>query len=177
MMENEKDGNRFLNTLDRFLLGFGKTIAWCNGILIVVIVLQVTLRYGFSSGFVMLEELEWYLYSIAFMFGLSYAATTDAHVRVDLISSRFPIRVKHYIEVFGALFLMLPFIVTVIIHGYAFFLESWIHNERSTAPLGLPWRWAIKAVIPISFGFFGVAILSQTTRSLLFLFGKNHGNK
>lgn len=175
-MENEKSDNRVIDTIDRLLLGLGKTVAWANGILIVIIVLQVTLRYGFDHGLVILEEFEWHLYSLAFMFGLSYAVITDAHVRVDLISNRFPAKVRHGIEVLGALFLMLPFIVAVIVHGYAFFLDSWIHSERSTAPLGLPWRWAIKAVIPISFGFFGLAIISRMTRSLLFLFGKNHGN-
>jgi len=176
-MESTKRKEGSLDRLDNLLLGFGRTMAWANGLLILVIVLQVTLRYGFNNGLVVLEELEWHIYGLSFMFGLSYAVITDAHVRVDLISNRFPEKVRHWIEVLGALFLMLPFIVAVIIHGYQFFLDSWIHSERSVAPLGLPWRWAIKAVIPISFGFFGIAIISRMMRSLLFLFGKSHGNQ
>lgn len=176
MKPNEKKQNP-LDIIDNLILGFGRIVAWANGILVLIIVLQVTLRYGFDSGFVILEELQWHLYSVAFMFGLSYAAITDAHVRVDVLSNRFPVKVKHGIEVAGALFLMLPFIIAVIIHGYSFFLDSWIHSERSNAPLGLPWRWAIKAVIPISFAFFGMAIISRMSRSLLILFGKNYGNQ
>jgi TRAP-type mannitol/chloroaromatic compound transport system permease small subunit len=30
--------------------------------------------------------------------------------------------------------------------------------------LGLPWRWAIKAVIPISFALLGVATISRAIR-------------
>ncbi len=175
-MEPTVKSKRLLDILDGFILRFGKMMAWANGILILVIVLQVTLRYGFESGLVILEELEWHLYGVAFMFGLSYAVVTDAHVRVDLISNRFPAKVRHGIEVVGAIFLMLPFIIAVTIHGYSFFLDSWTHSERSNAPLGMPWRWAIKAVIPVSFIFFGTAIFSQMLRSIRSLFGKNHGN-
>ncbi len=176
-MKSTKRKESTLDMLDNLLLRFGRIIAWANGLLILVIVLQVVLRYGFGNGLVVLEELEWHLYGLAFMFGLSYAAINNSHVRVDLFSQRFPKKVQHSIEVLGALFLMLPFIIAVIIHSYQFFIDSWIHSERSVAPLGLPWRWAIKAVIPISFGLFGVAIISRMSRSLLFLFGKSHGNQ
>ncbi|WP_024336331.1 TRAP transporter small permease subunit [Desulfotignum balticum] len=172
-----KKKNSPLDSLDNLFLGFGRIMAWANGLLILVIALQVTLRYGFNNGLVVLEELEWHLYGLALMFGLSYAVVENSHVRVDVISNRFPEKVRHWIEVLGALFLMLPFIVAVIIHGYHFFLDSWIHDERSVAPLGLPCRWAIKAVIPISFVFFGTAIFLRMTRSLLFLFGNRHGNQ
>lgn len=176
-MKSKNRKKSTLDILDNFILNLGKIIAWANGLLILVIVLQVTLRYGFSNGLVVLEELEWHLYGLSFMFGLSYAAINNSHVRVDLFSNRFPKKVRHWIEVLGALFLMLPFIIAVMIHSYQFFIDSWIHSERSVAPLGLPWRWAIKAVIPISFGLFGIAIISRMSRSLLFLFGKSHGNQ
>ncbi|WP_319524380.1 TRAP transporter small permease subunit [uncultured Desulfosarcina sp.] len=176
-MKSKNRIDSWLDILDNFILNSGKIIAWANGFLILVIVLQVALRYGFNNGLVVLEELEWHLYSLAFMFGLSYAAVNNSHVRVDLFSNRFTKKTQHWIEVLGALFLMLPFIISVMIHSHQFFIDSWIHNERSVAPLGLPCRWAIKAVIPISFGFFGIAIISRMSRSLLFLFGKNHGNQ
>lgn len=152
--------------LDNFILGVGHWLSWANGLLVLVIVLQVVLRYGFGHGLVLLEELEWHLYALAFMFGLSYALTTDAHVRVDLLHGRFPAKAKHWVEVLGTIFLLLPFIWAVLYHSYDFFMDSWVHNEGSAAPLGLPFRWAIKAVIPLSFGMFGLAALSRVIRSL-----------
>ena len=110
------------------------------------------------------------------MFGLSYAVVTNAHVRVDLLHSRFSIRTRMWIELLGGVFLLLPFTVAVVLHGYDFFYDAWIHNERSSAPLGLPWRWAIKAVIPISFGLFGMAVLSRMIRSLIKLIGSQNGD-
>ena len=151
--------------IDEMILKIGRFFAWANGILILVIVLQVTLRYGFSSGMVMLEELQWHLYAVAFMFGLSYALVTDAHVRVDLLHSKLSERTREWIEILGTFFLLLPFIIVIIYYGVEFFQQSWVHNEHSVAPMGLPFRWAIKAVIPLSFALFGLAALSRLIRA------------
>ena len=161
--------------LDSLILILGRFLSWANGLLVLVIVLQVVLRYGFGRGLVLLEELQWHLYALAFMFGLSYALITDAHVRVDLLHDRLPDKAKHWIEVLGTLFLLMPFILAVCYHSYAFFLDSWVHNERSAAPLGLPFRWAIKAVIPLSFGMLGLAAFSRMIRSLQKIFKRADG--
>ena len=161
--------------LDSFILGVGHCLSWANGLLVLVIVLQVVLRYGFGHGLVLLEELEWHLYALAFMTGLSYALVTDAHVRVDLLQGRFSPNAKHWIEVCGTLFLLLPFIAAILYHSYDFFMDSWIHSERSAAPLGLPCRWVIKGVIPLSFGLFALAAISRTIRSLQAIFTSTNG--
>ncbi len=164
--------NGVSGALDRLILGTGRVLAWANGLLILVIVLQVTLRYGFGRGLVMLEELEWHLYSLAFMFGLAYALVTNAHVRVDMLPSRFSPRTREWIEAFGTLLVLMPFIVAVIYYGIEFFWDSWIHHERSSAPMGMPYRWAIKAVIPLSFFLLGLAAFSRLIKAIQFIRGK-----
>lgn len=164
------------DTMDNIVLGFGRFLSWANGILVLVIVLQVTLRYGFGRGLVLLEELEWHLYGLAFMFGLSYALVTDAHVRVDIIHGRFSKRTQAWIEILGILFILMPFIVLLIIYGIEFFYDSWSHHESSSAPMGLCCRWAIKAVIPLSFGMLGFAAFSRLIRAMLSLKRKENGS-
>jgi TRAP-type mannitol/chloroaromatic compound transport system permease small subunit len=164
------------DALDTFILRIGRFLSWANGILILVIVLQVILRYGFGHGLVILEELEWHLYSVAFMFGLSYAIVTNAHVRVDLLYNKFFKRTKEWVEICGTVFLLLPFIVVVIIYGVEFFNLSWIHNERSLAPMGLPWRWIIKGVIPLSFAMFALAAISRVIKAIIVLRRKEYGD-
>lgn len=163
--------------LDGFVINTGKVFAWANFLLIATTILQVILRYGFSNGLVVLEELEWHLYAIAFMFGMPYALITNSHVRVDVIQSRFPVKVREMIDLFGHLFLLLPFIFTVIYFGVEFTEKSWALGERSDAPLGLPFRWAIKSVIPISFSLFGLAAISRIIRSIAIIRGKTDGNR
>jgi TRAP-type mannitol/chloroaromatic compound transport system permease small subunit len=163
--------------IDRYILHFGHILSWANFLLIFVIVVQVTLRYGFGRGMVALEELEWHLYAVAFMFGLSYAVVTDAHVRVDLLSSRMSPSARAWVEIAGILVLLLPFIVIVIIFGWEFFMSSWVRSERSLAPMGLPYRWAIKAVIPLSFIIFGMAALTRLFRAIHELKGPSDAGK
>jgi len=108
-MNATSDKKEAIGAIDRFILRFGHFLSWANFLLIFVIVVQVTLRYGFGRGMVALEELEWHLYAVAFMFGLSYAVVTDAHVRVDLISIRMSTAARAWVEIMGILFLLLPF--------------------------------------------------------------------
>ncbi len=157
------------DAIDNFIRSVGHVVCWVNGLLVFIIILQVVLRYGFNSGIVMLEELQWHLYAIGVMFGISYAQVNDSHIRVDILHLKFSDRTKRKIEVFGILFLVLPFIFVIISHSLDFVFEAWRLNEHSDAPLGLPWRWAIKAVIPVSFSLFAMASISRLIRDTVVL--------
>ena len=77
-----------VDKLNGFVQSIGRVMAWANVILIGIIVTQVVMRYGFNKGMVPLEELMWHFYAVAMMFGLSYAYTTNSHIRVDLLHMR-----------------------------------------------------------------------------------------
>jgi TRAP-type mannitol/chloroaromatic compound transport system permease small subunit len=156
--------NRFSAVLDRIIMSIGHVVMWTNVILIFVIILQVVLRYGFGRGMVALEELQWHLYAIGIMIGASYAQVLDSHIRVDIVHARLSEKWKLRWDLFGTLVLLLPFIFVILDQSVTFTAESFSHAERSDAPLGLPFRWAIKAVIPISFGLLAVATLSRAAR-------------
>jgi TRAP-type mannitol/chloroaromatic compound transport system permease small subunit len=155
--------------IDCFIRKLGNLIAWTYVALVLVIILQVVLRKGFSSGLIIFEELQWHLYAIGVMFGLSYAQVNNAHVRVDLIYGGLRIRNKRIIDIIGILLLVLPFIAVIFIHSLDFVADSWRINESSQSPSGLPWRWAIKAVIPISFGLLALAVVSRLIRDVVLL--------
>jgi TRAP-type mannitol/chloroaromatic compound transport system permease small subunit len=157
------------DAIDRLIQRITLGIGWCFVLLVLVIILQVTLRKGFSHGLIALEELQWHLYAIGVMFGLSYAQTTDAHIRVDLFHSRFKTRSKRLIEILGILCLLLPFIAVIFLHSLDFLHDSWRINESSSAPSGLPWRWLIKGVIPVSFALLALAVLSRLYREVVLL--------
>lgn len=160
--------------IDRFIQHIGLSMAWCYVLLVLVIILQVVLRKGFSSGLIALEELQWHLYAIGVMFGLSYAQTTNSHIRVDLFYSRFRRKTKYIIEILGILLLVLPFITIVFLHSIDFFLEAYRVNESSSSPSGLPWRWLIKGVIPVTFFLLGLAMLSRLYRDATLLLRRDN---
>jgi len=160
----EQVPNKFCDTLDKIILSIGHVVMWTNVILVTVILLQVVLRYGFGQGLVILEELQWHLYAIGIMIGASYAQVLDSHIRVDIIHARLSDKWKMRWDLFGILFLLLPFIIIIFHQSLDFVYESWRVNERSDAPMGLPWRWLIKSFIPISFGMLFVATISRLVR-------------
>ena len=157
------------DVIDRTVTGIGHVIGWANALLILVIIFNVVLRYGFGKGHPAIEELQWHLYALAVMMGVSYAQVTDSHVRVDVVATRLSERTIRFWEIFGILVFVFPFVYVVFWHSLDFVAESYRLNESSDAPLGLPWRWAIKAVIPISFGLLGLAALSRLLRDVAYL--------
>lgn len=161
------------DALDKIVLAVGSVMCWGAAVLIFVIILQVILRYGFGHGLVVLEELQWHLYAVGVMFGLSYAQVKDSHIRVDILHMGLSERTKRKFEIIGIVIFLIPFIWIVFGHSLDFVYDSWRINERSDAPSGLPWRWAVKAVIPLSFGLLTLATLSRLIRDVAFLRRKN----
>jgi len=164
--ETQETRNRFSDIVDDIIRRIGHTLMWANVIVIFVIILQVVLRYGFGHGLVLLEELQWHFYAVAFMFGLSYAVVTDSHVGMDLVYEKISSKWQCRWDIFGILFLLLPFACLIFYYSLDFVHEAWRLNERSVAPQGLPWRWAIKSVLPISFALLVLASISRLIRTL-----------
>ncbi len=170
-MDNTPDtAPRFCQIVDGFILKSGRLIAWLNVLLIVNILVQVLLRYAFSMGLVWLEELQWHLYGAAIMFAISYCITEDSHIRLDLLHQRFSPKTKAVVEVLGILILLFPLYITLFVHGIGFVESALRVHERSESPLGLPYRWIIKAAIPVGMSFVIAASTSRLVRSMAVIF-------
>ena len=109
---------------------------------------------------------------MGFLVGLSYCVVSDTHVRVDVLHTGFSLRKKAWIELFGILFFLLPFIILVVNYAVPFVIRSWEMGEISDAPGGLPYRWAIKSFLFFGFVLLLVAAVARLSRvtSLLFRF-------
>lgn len=111
------------------------------------------MRYLFRSGSIGIQELEWHLFSIIFLIGAAYTLKNDEHVRLDILYRSKLLTDKHraWIDVFGTLFILIPFCLLIIISAWPFVSQAYIHNEASPDPGGLPARWLIKSMIPVGF--------------------------
>ncbi|MCK5097491.1 MAG: TRAP transporter small permease subunit, partial [Desulfobacteraceae bacterium] len=153
----------------------GHIAMWSNGLLVFIIILQVILRYVFNNGLIALEELEWHLYAVGIMTGASYAMVKDVHIRVDLVHSRLSNKTQTIFEIFGILFLLLPFLCVIFHHSLDFVYEAWRLSERSPSPMGLPYRWVVKGLIPFGFGLMILVAMSKITKLFISLRRANHG--
>lgn len=167
LLEHEElDRQPIARALDTFVTTVGHVVMWANIALMAAIIAQVSLRYLFDMNYPKLDEIQWHFYGLTTMVGLSYAMVKDSHVRVDILHMGLRDNVKRGIEIVGILALMVPFLYLMIDQGYDYFAESLRVNERSDSPTGLPARWALKAVIPISFVLLAIAAIARLTHDV-----------
>jgi len=142
--------------------------AWINLLVMFTILVQVTLRYGFHAGEAWVDEFIWHLYAF-FMFGLSYAITTDSHIRVDIVHMKFTKKKQRIIEVLGIVFLIMPFTIIIFDHSVGWVHHSFMANEFSENTTGLPYRWVVKSLLPISLVLIFIASLSELIKNIVLL--------
>lgn len=159
---------RFINALSEWS---GRLIAWLVLLMVGIIVYDVTLRYFFSIGSVRLQELQWHLFALLFLLGAAYTLRHDEHVRVDILyrSRWVNDKGRAWINLFGGVFFLIPFCVLIIYSAWPFVYDAFIHQEGSPDPGGLPFRFLLKAAIPIGFGLLLLQGIAHSLAALLAL--------
>jgi TRAP-type mannitol/chloroaromatic compound transport system permease small subunit len=143
--------NPLSKNIDRCVNFIGEVFCWLWFVLLIVIIVNVALRYVFSKGMIELEELQWYLFAAAWLAGLSYTFISDGHVRVDVLHEGFQFKTQMWVELIGLLVLFMPFVCFIIYFSIPFVELSWVTNERSQSANGLGARWLIKGCLLFSF--------------------------
>lgn len=138
--------------------------------LVLIIVVNVTMRYGLNVNYIWVEEVQWHMYAVGFMFGIGYAVIHDAHVRVDVLASNFKRRTRGWIELLMIVLIILPMCALIIAYGITFVELAYTRGERSAAPNGLGGRWMIKGVIVLAFAYIALAAFARLLRVSAYLF-------
>ena len=156
----------------RFLEGIsersGRWCAWLILAMVGLVAYDVTMRYLFQAGSVALQELEWHLFGMVFLLCAAYTLKHDGHVRVDVIyrSRRVPDHLRALIDLLGSLFFLLPFCTLVIWASWPFVADAFRYQEHSPDPGGLPYRWLLKACIPLGFLLLMLEGVAMSLRAL-----------
>jgi TRAP-type mannitol/chloroaromatic compound transport system permease small subunit len=131
----------------------GRLTSWLLLLLVLVISYDVAMRYLFQSGSVALQELEWHLFALIFLLAGAYTLKHDEHVRVDVFyhSRWMGDRQRAWVDLLGGLFFLLPFCLLLISGSIPFVSNSFGMLEGSPDPGGLPYRFLLKAAIPLGF--------------------------
>ncbi|WP_108659105.1 TRAP transporter small permease subunit [Acuticoccus kandeliae] len=162
----------FVRRIDGLSRAVGRVTALVLPIMMLVIVANVVLRYGFGIGMIEFEELQWHLNALIVMGCLAYAYRDDSHVRVDVVHARLSARGKAWVELVGGVLLLLPFVIGIAYFAWDNFAYSLSIGERSPMPSGLPARFIIKFVLFAGFVLLGLQGLAAIGRSILTLCGR-----
>ncbi len=162
---------RFARALERLVSTVGRLFAWLSLPLAAVIVFDVVTRRFFVLGSTKLQELEWHLHAALFLMLLGYGYLRNAHVRIDVLRERMSPRTRAWVEVFGCLLFLIPYSLLLVYYSVNFWERSFLLGEASAATTGLPYRWIIKAAMPLGFGLLFLAGLAVLLDRLAYLLG------
>jgi len=154
-----------LSRIESFIDAVGKATLYLALAMIALVATNVLLRYAFSFGSVWAQELEWHLLAAVILLGMSYSLQRGDNVRVDVFYANFSARAKFVVNVVSGL-LTLAVAGLFIKLSLAYVAQAYSIGETSADPGGIPFRWAVKGLIPLGFGLLAL----QTVGALLKLF-------
>lgn len=160
------------SAIESFIDTIGRATSWLALIIIVLMTCNVMLRYVFSYGTVWAQELEWHFMGALILFGMSYSLLKDDNVRVDLFYAHYSSKTKFLVDVISLL-LQIGICCVIIWLTLSYVQQSYSIGEISSDPGGLPYRWALKALLPIGYGL----LLIQSVGALLRLCIRHQENK
>lgn len=164
---------RFVKTLTHgassLVRHIGNLSAWLGLALVLVVSFNVLGRYLAGIGSVALQETEWHLMAAAALLGMSYGLNEGGEVRVDIFYEKMPSRMQALVDVISTLLL---FGVAIIIGwlSLAYVQNSYSVNEGSPDPGGLPYRYLLKAVMPVAFLLLAVQAVAMLGAAILRFF-------
>ncbi len=160
-----------MKNIDRINSIIGRAVSWLSLVLVLVIVVDVAMRYIFSITSAASFELEWHLFAVIFLLGAAWTLQEDKHVRVDVFYQRFSKKTQGWINLIGTLGLLLPFCAVAFYESLSFVGSSFSVLETSPDPGGLPARYLVKGAIPAGFLLLGLQGISEALKSIRKIMG------
>ena len=124
----------------------GHHVRWLILAAIAVSAGNAILRKAFDISSNAWLELQWLLFGAAFMLAAAYTLQRNAHVRIDIVSSRLSRRARNVIDLLGHLLFLAPVALILLWLSAPYFVESYVSGEVSSNAGGLP-VWPAKLMI------------------------------
>ncbi len=157
---------------DNFSKVIGAITAFVLVLMIFNVFYDVIMRYFFNQGSIAMQELEWHLFSVVILLGMSYTLQQDGHVRVDVIYDNLSKRKQAMINIFGIILFIFPVAIIIGYDAIAPVIEAYNSNEQSGDPGGLTNRWIVKSLIPTCFVFLIISATGYLIRQINILKGE-----
>jgi len=158
-------------TIDRFQDALGRALSWLMLAMVLTVFFDVVSRYLFARTYVFTQELEWYIFAVAYLMAGGYVMLWDEHVRVDILYSRMSPRTKAWMDFILLFVFFFPSALLVIYTTWPFFRNAWTVYEGSPDPGGIPARWALKGVIIVAFAVMVIQGVSEAIKRFYWAMG------
>jgi TRAP-type mannitol/chloroaromatic compound transport system permease small subunit len=157
----------FVNRVDQITEWFGRTVSWLTVAMVVVTFVIVVVRYVFNAGSIAVQESVTYMHALVFLIGSAYTLKHAGHVRVDIFYRPASARIKAWVDLFGAFFLLIPVCGFIGWASWDYVSASWSLHEGSREAGGLPGVFLLKSSILLMAALLILQALAESCRSIL----------
>jgi TRAP-type mannitol/chloroaromatic compound transport system permease small subunit len=161
---------RLSSAIDALNQRIGRTVMWLVLVAVLVSAGNATVRKIFDTSSNAWLEAQWQMFGAVFMLCAAYTFLKNEHIRIDIVNSYFPKRVRDWIDLLGHLFFLMPFVILMLVDGVPFFLASWRVDEQSMNAGGLP-QWPAKLLVPLGFLLLALQGVSEFVKRLAVIRG------
>lgn len=133
--------------LERMVGLIGRAVAWLTLVMVLLTFGVVVMRYGFSVGWIWLQESVTYLHAAVFMLAAAWTLQDDGHVRVDIFYRDLPASRKAIVDLSGTVLFVVPVCIFLFTVGWEYVAGSWKLMEKSREAGGLPLVYLLKSLI------------------------------
>lgn len=151
----------------------GYHVRWLILAAVLVSAINAIIRKMFDVSSNAWLEMQTLLFGIAFMCAAAYVLQKNAHVRIDVVSSRLKKRTRDWVDLFGHLFMLAPLCVVMVWLSGPTFLEAFVGDEGSSNAGGLP-VWPYKLFVLVGFLLLFAQMLSEVIKRIGVLGGHLH---
>ena len=159
--------SRMIDAVTRFI---GYHVRWLILAAVLVSAINAVIRKVFDASSNGWLELQWLLFGAAFMLAAACTLQKNAHVRIDVVSSRLSKRTRDVIDLICHLVMLLPLTVIMMWLSVPFFWESFAGNEGSPNAGGLI-VWPSKFFILSGFALLFLQVISEAIKRVGVLSG------
>jgi TRAP-type mannitol/chloroaromatic compound transport system permease small subunit len=131
---------------------------------------NAVVRYGFDYSSNAFLEIQWYLFAVCVMLGVSQVLRLNEHVRVDVLYGRYSSRTKVWVDLLGLVFFLLPVAVLVIVLSWPLFVGQLRSGETGSQAGGLI-RWPVTLTLPLGMALLALQGLSEIAKRIGWLRG------
>ena len=133
-------------------------------------------RHVFGIGNIQAQESITYMHAFAFMLAAAWTLSLNEHVRVDIFYRDALPGTKAWVDLAGALLLLIPFCVLVIALSWGYVGRSWAVLEGSRETSGIQAVFLRKTVIPVFAAMLGLQGIAMAIRAAAVLRGRNEAS-
>ena len=102
------------SAIDAVTAFLGRAVAWLILAAVLVSAGNAVIRKAFDMSSNAWLELQWYLFGAVFLLAAAYTLQRNEHIRIDIVSGMLSKRARDWIDLFGHVFFLMPFVLLML---------------------------------------------------------------